>query len=150
MKSYFICFLTVGLLVICPLSYAETDNVAVVGTWKLISIDWVDSNGEVTRADEWMGKNPIGVIIYDPIGYMSVQLMRNPKEKEAHERFYAYFGTYEVKGKEGLVSHHVQGGLWLSEVGVTLERKFKISGNRLMITTPHLRRLTFERVEKVK
>jgi len=154
MKGYRICVLIIALFVLPSLCYAQGAKEAIVGTWKLISI-----------APEWMGNSPTGVIIYDSTGYMSVQFMRDPRptfksgysgsasleeKKDAFEGYYAYFGTYEVNEKDGFVSHHVQGSLWPEEVGVTYTRMFKISGNRIMLTTPEGRRITFERVEKVK
>jgi hypothetical protein len=94
---------------------------------------------------------------------MSVQFMRDPRptfktgawftatleeKKDAFEGYYAYFGTYEVNEKEGSVLHRVQGSLRPEEVGVSYKRSFMLSGNRLVLTTPELRRLTFERVER--
>ena len=164
MKRNRICVLIIALFVFPSLCYAQDGKEAVVGTWKLISIDGVIGEG-FSRPDYWMGSNPTGVIIYDSKGYMSVQLMRDSRptfesgegwagtseeKRVAFEGYYAYFGTYEVNKKEGFVLHHVQGSLWPDEVGVTYRRTFKISGNRIMLTTPNLKRFTFERVEKVK
>ena len=150
MKKYRMWFFTFALFAFPSLCYAQDGKDAVVGTWKLISIERVRSTGEVEGADVWLGKNPTGVIMYDTTGYMSVQLMRDPQEGYALERYYAYFGIYEVNEKEGSILHHVQGSLSSTEVGITYRRMFKISGNRIMLTTPQLRRLTFERVEKGK
>jgi hypothetical protein len=161
MKRYFICFLAIGLFLFISFPcYTQTGNKAVVGTWKLIAIELVDSDGKVIEADEWLGKKPTGIIMYDTTGYMSVQLMRDPQEPGAFDkyysdRYYAYFGTYEVvvkegtEGKEGYVLHHLQGSLSRGEIGRDYQRIFKISGNRIMLTTGN-KRLTFERVEKGK
>ncbi len=167
MKRYFICFLAIGLLVVCPLRYAQTANMAVDGTWKLISIESVDAGGKVIGANEWMGKKPTGVLMYDATtGYMSVQIFRDRRpvstlsledRADAYNAYHAYFGTYEVKetkgkeGKEGVVVHHLQGSLIPEEVGAEYWRMFTISGNRLMLTVsiPSMR-LTWERVEKGK
>ncbi len=150
-KGCFICFLAIGLFYFfCSSCYAQTGNMVVVGTWKLISIDQVNSQGEVIKADDWMGKKPTGIIIYDTTGYMSVQFMRDPKEEGGIIRYYAYFGTYEVKAKEGVILHNLEGSLMSDEVGMLYRRNFKISGNRLMLTTPKNRRFTFEHVEKGK
>jgi hypothetical protein len=155
MKKLFICFLTIGFaLLIYPSSYAQSGKMGVVGTWKLISIEQ-ERFGEI-QPDEWLGKKPTGIIMYDTTGYMSVQLMRDPQEQGALDKYYAYFGTYELEvkegteGKEGVVLHHLQGSLDRYEIGLDYKRRFKISGNRIMLTTPGNRRLTFERVEKGK
>ncbi len=145
----------------------------LIGVYKFISVETVLPNGEAIF--EWMGKNPLGLIIYDQTGYMSVQFMRDPRPtfssrsrthrdaspeeiRSAYEGYYAYFGTYEVNEVEGVVIHHVKGSLWPQEVGVDYKRFFKLSENRLVISTPPFqqkgqqvfRRLTFERVEKGK
>jgi hypothetical protein len=155
MKRYFICFLIIGCLSFVPSVYAQTGNPAFVGTWKLLSIDYVDLDGNVTDPNSWLGKKPTGLIIYDTSGHISLQLMRDPEERGSFDKYYAYFGTYQVikvkegsEGKEGVVLHHLQGSLSQSEIGVDYRRMFKISGNRLMLTTPENWRFTFERVEK--
>ena len=161
MKRYFICFLAIGLFLFISFPcYAQTGNKALVGTWKLIAMELVDSDGKVVEADEWLGKKPTGIIMYDSAGYMSVQLMRDPQEPGAFDkyfadRYYAYYGTYEVvvkegtEGKEGYVFHHLQGSLSRGEIGRDYQRIFKISGNRIMLTVSN-KRLTFERAEKGK
>jgi len=152
---------------------AQSDLEKIVGTWKLVSVESVMPSGEVSYA--WMGRNPLGLIMYDQAGNMSVQFMRDPRPtfssasgthrdasteeiKLAYEGYYAYFGTYEINEREGFVIHHVKGSLWPHEVGQDLKRFVKISENRLIITTPPIQRggkewfnrITFERVEKGK
>jgi hypothetical protein len=156
-------YAVIALLLPSSICYAQGGKEAVVGAWKLVSIERVRETGEVERPDDWMGKNPTGVVIYDPAGQMSVQFMRDPRptfmsgawftasleeKKDAFEGYYAYFGTYEVNEKEGSILHRVQGSLRPEEVGISYKRVFKISGNRLTLTTPELRRVTFERVSK--
>ena len=168
MKRYFIFFLTIGLvLLICPPCHAQTGKMAIVGTWKLICIERVDWMDNVIGPYEWfLGKKQTGLIIYDTSGYMSAQYMRDPPAAsagslegiaDAFGAYFAYFGTYEVnetggkEGKEGVVVHHLQGSLKPEDVGMKFGRKYKISGNRLMLTVPaDAMRLTFERAEKGK
>ena len=67
----------------------------------------------------------------------------------------AYFGTYEVDEKEGVVRHYVQPSLWPEEVGRLYTRSIELSDDRLRLTTPpflsageqRANRLTFERVK---
>lgn len=118
---------------------------AVIGTWKLVSIETTRPNGEIIR--DW-GANPTGLIIYDATGHMAVQFMRDPRptaasnnltpeEKgAAYEGYYAYFGTYEFNEKEGTVIHHIQSSLRPDEVGIDYKRFYKLSGDRLTLTTP--------------
>lgn len=153
----------IALLLPFSICHAQGGKEAVVGAWKLVSIERVRATGEVERPDDWMGKNPTGVVIYDPVGQMSVQFMRDPRptftsgawftasleeKKDAFEGYYAYFGAYEVNEEEGSILNRVQGSLRPEEVGISYKRVFKISGNRLMLTTPELRRITFERIGK--
>ncbi len=83
----------------------------------------------------------------------------SPEEiKGAYLGYYAYFGTYEVNEAEGVIIHHVKGSLWPQEVGTDYKRFFKLSENRIVLSTPpslrdgqqSFNRLTFERVEKGK
>jgi len=166
------------IIVACPVGFstqiaAKPSPEKIVGTWKLVSVESVIPNGEVSYA--WMGRNPLGLIMYDQEGNMSVQFMRDPRptfssasgthrdaSKEeieaAYKGYYAYFGTYEINEQEGYIIHHVKGSLWPHEVGKDFKRFFKISQNRLIITTPEIQRggkqwfnrITFERAEKGK
>ena len=52
-------------------SGATVTRQAVLGTWKLVSVETLRQNGQVSTI--WMGPNPIGLIIYQPNGYMSVR-----------------------------------------------------------------------------
>ncbi len=50
--------------------------------------------------------------------------------------YYAYFGTYEVDEKQGVVRHYVQASLWPEEVGRLYTRSIELSDDRLRLTTP--------------
>jgi hypothetical protein len=136
-------------------SAAQTE---LIGTWRVVSIGTVRPNGQVVT--EWMGSNPTGTLIYDRAGRMSVQFMRDPRatwkaagpspahspdeivdaasaaeKAAAFDAYYAYYGEYDVNKKDHVVRHHVEGSLWPPEIGVTYERHFDVSGNRLAIVT---------------
>jgi hypothetical protein len=172
---FILCFLVISawILGFSIQAEAQSNLKNLIGTWKLISIETVLPDGEANFV--WMGKNPLGLIIYDQTGYMSVQFMRDPRStfsaahsthreaspeeiKDAYLGYYAYFGTYEVNEAEGTVIHHVKGSLWPQEVGVDYKRFFKFSENRIVLSTPPMQRegkvifnrITFERVEKGK
>ena len=49
----------------------------VVGTWRLVSVETLRPNGGVSH--EWMGRNLLGLIVYDATGHMAVQIMRDPR-----------------------------------------------------------------------
>ena len=140
----------------------------IVGSWKLVSIQSVFLDGEITT--EWMGRNPTGTLAYLPDGHMSLQFMGDPRprfsetpgasretfEKEAaaaYNGYYAYWGTYRFSPENQEIRHTIIGSLRPSEVGRTLVRTVQLEQGRLVITTPVSKRrgkdyrnkLTFER-----
>ena len=171
MKKYRMFIFLFVLLVIPNLCFAQGGKEAILGVWKLISIETIGPDGQ-RKPSETYGKNPTGLIIYHPTGYMSVQFMKDPRPtfaspnpgnatpeeiRSAYLGYYAYFGTYEVNEKEGFVIHHLQASLKPFEVGIDFKRFFKIAGDRIILTTvPKMAsdgsgvrtsELTFERVK---
>lgn len=151
MKRYRIFIFLFVLLAIPNLCLAQGTKEALLGAWKLTSFEGVAPDGK--KIEPW--KNPVGLIIYDPAGYVSVQFgsaqrapfasgegaaaqgSGTPQEiKNAFVTYYAYFGRYEVNENEGSVIHHIQSSLIPNEVGLNYKRNFKISGDRLALTTP--------------
>lgn len=141
----------------------------LVGTWKLVAIEERDSNGRLVVPLDY-GPNPVGLLIYDSTGHMSVHAMRrgrpkldsddvhkaSPEQaKAAFTGYNGYFGTYQVEEKKSLVIHHVEGGLIPNWEGGQQRRRFTISGNKLILEPPEFqaagqkrtRRLTWERVQ---
>jgi len=139
----------------------------VVGTWRLVSVETILPNGQISTA--WMGKAPTGLLMYQPNGLMAVQIMRDPKPtfsvgsrrqatpeelKSAYFGYYAYWGKYTVSARERTVTHHVTASLWPEEVGITSKRFYALDGQRLVLTTRPIKheggyqtnRLTWERV----
>jgi putative intracellular protease/amidase len=139
-----------------PPAHSQGGKMKLAGTWRLISFQQVRFADEV-QPDEWLGKKPTGLIVYDTNGYVSAQYMRDPQEK-GFDRYYAWFGTYKTEekdgpeGMEGIVEHHVQGSSMVGQehVGLIKRSLFKISGDRLVFTTGADRRATYERVENRK
>jgi len=140
----------------------------LVGTWKLVAIDERDAEGRpVTPLD--YGPEPIGMLMYDASGHMSVHAMRRgrprldsddvhratPEQaKAAFVGYGAYFGTYEVDEQAGVVTHHVQGSLIPNWEGSKQRRRFTLAGDKLVLEPPEIqaagqkrtRRLTWQRV----
>ena len=166
----FFLIISVMLLGISPQVAAQSNSERLIGTWNLISLESVLSTGEISYA--WMGKKPLGQTMYDKTGHMSVQLMRDPRPtfasgpqkatpeeiKAAYQGFYSYFATYKTNEKEGTIINHIIGSLWPKEVGTAKKLFFKFSEDRLIITTPTIKRpgkqwfnrMTYERAEKGK
>jgi len=127
---------------------AASPPAALVGSWRLVSNQEHRADGRVT--DVW-GSEPNGRLVYDAHGRMSVQLMdrRRPRfasadraagtpeeTKAAFVGFLAYFGTYTVDEKEGVIVHHVEGASFPNLIGTDQRRTFTLSGNRLTLSTP--------------
>jgi hypothetical protein len=122
----------------------------VVGTWKIISWESLRPNGQILNI--WMGLHPTGLIIYQPNGYMAVQLMADPRPtfaqnpgttappydefRNAFYGYYAYWGTYTINDAGNGVVHDVQGSERPGEVGLKYSRAVSIDGTKLVITTP--------------
>jgi hypothetical protein len=140
----------------------------LVGTWKLVSIEERDAEGRLVTPLDY-GPAPIGMIMYDASGHMSVHAMRRDrprlasddvhlatpeKAKAAFVGYGAYFGTYTVDERAGLVTHHVQGSLIPNWEGSEQRRRFTISGDKLVLEPPTIqaagqkrtRRLTWQRL----
>ena len=132
---------------------------ALVGSWRLVSYEEHAADGTVTAV--W-GSAPQGRLMYDAGGRMAVQLIdprRRPfasedrlggtadEVRKAFEGCVAYFGSYRVDAKAGVVIHHVDGALLPNMIGTDQRRQLVLSGNRLTLTTPPIlrggRRSTF-------
>ena len=157
------------ILALVSLSYAQSAKDKFVGTWRLISID--DPSPTASKPD----KDPVGYIMYDSTGHMAVQIMRRPDRpkfasgklelgtpeeiKAAFVGYGAYYGTYEIKEREELVIHHLEGALFPNEIGTDNIRYYEFMGDRVRLVIPRIvdgkvlpkspsdRSLTWERVK---
>jgi len=129
-----------------------------VGAWRLVSFEEDGPGGEIGFP---YGPDPAGLLIYDPSGRMSVQIMRRertslsstewrsiPAEeiKDAVEGFTAFFGSFEVDEANNIVIHQVDGHLLPDSVGKTLRREFTFSGDLLILKPTPTRRVIWKRV----
>jgi hypothetical protein len=111
-----------------------------IGTWRLVSIESAESR--------LFGDRPVGMLMYDADGNVAVQIMRNPRPdlaggpafppaKEvqvAYKGYYAYYGTWEVDERKGIITHHLEGSLRPGDVGKDFVRAYKFTGNQLALT----------------
>jgi Lipocalin-like domain len=144
----------------------------LTGAWQLVSVETVRPNGEIIYP--FYGKYPKGMIVYDPSGWMSVQIVSDPKpavplgdsrdtfknapaaEKAiAADGYYAYFGTYSVDVTASKVTHHLKESLYPGERGVDFVRHFSIADGRLILVAKvhelgeeHQRRLVWQRAPR--
>ena len=125
----------------------------LAGTYRLVALEAIRPNGETTTG--WLGPRPTGLIVYDPAGNMSVQIMQGPRDTPQQNDYYAYFGKYEIDEETHTIVHHVQGSLYPDEVGLDYRQTFTLLEDRLVLTTTkHLvdgeersNRLTWERLK---
>ena len=142
----------------------------LVGAWRLVTIETFRANGETIYP--FYGKHPEGLLVYDRSGWMSVQIVSDPKptvptvstregflaaspaEKvTAIDGYYAYFGTWTVNASASTVTHHIVQSLYPGERGEDGVRQFLLEGDRLTLRAKahemgedHQRKLVWERV----
>ncbi len=131
-----------------PPSVAEQ----LVGSWRLVSYETHSPSGEVSAI---YGPSPVGRLMYDQYGRMSVhvmdsrrrrfasndRLMHTPEElKQAFDGYFGYFGMYTVDEAASTVTHHITGASFPNFVGTDQKRFFVLSGNRLELKTPPMLR----------
>jgi Lipocalin-like domain len=96
-----------------------------------------------------MGLHPTGLIIYQPNGYMAVQVMADPRPmfaqnpgtspppydefRSAYFGYYAYWGTYTIDDVVDGVVHNVEGSERPGEVGRKYPRSVWIDGKKLVL-----------------
>jgi hypothetical protein len=126
----------------------------LVGAWRLQSIELVGPNGP--RSDPFYGEGSTGILIYDPSGWMSVQIVgphraavdvpvsrpwpsdtaEDARRKAAVlDAYYAYFATWEFDEATSTVTHHVVSSLFPSESGVSYSQRVTLQGQYLVFTT---------------
>ncbi|MBI3476664.1 MAG: lipocalin-like domain-containing protein [Acidobacteria bacterium] len=177
-RLLFLCSLVIlGVLAVAvPRSRAGSGEATAVpggdrllGAWRLVSVETIRPNGEVIYP--FYGKHPEGLIVYDRSGWMSVQIVSDPKppgpkgdsretfrngspdEKVvAIEGYYAYFGTWTVDSSTSTVTHHLKDSLYPGERGVEFARHFTFNGDQLTLIAKthemgedHQRKLVWQR-----
>lgn len=148
MKRYQVCILVMIAVTLASPCFAQSSRDKFVGTWRLVS--YIDPEPYLGRET----KDPFGYIVYDSTGHMHVQIDRRsdrPKfkagkaiegtceeVKAAMVNYTAYYGTYEVDEKQGLIIHYLEGSIFPNEIGATNERYYDLSadGNRVTYTVP--------------
>ena len=123
------------------------------GTWQLVGMSYSGPNG--THADPFYQPDSTGLLIYDPSGWMSVQISAPqrpageipatralPGEAADFERkassfdtYYAYYGTWKFAPVSLTVTHHVAGALIAAESGRDYVQSVRLDHGRLVLTT---------------
>lgn len=122
-----------------------------IGTWKLVSYEVKDPDGKI----EYPNGKPLGYIMYNQDGYMSVVIMDENRKKfnkevlpfpefwqtissdkkaEAFETYFSYCGLFEVKDDKFVV-HHLEASLIPDWIGTDQIRQYKFDGDVLTLST---------------
>jgi Lipocalin-like domain len=111
----------------------------IVGTWRFLA--YVRTDPTTGKNTNVFGEHPRGWLIYTAEGRMMVIVVpesRKPLEKDKdriahHKQMVSYTGRYTVAGDK--VIHHVDVAWNEAWIGTDLVRSYKITGDRLTITT---------------
>jgi hypothetical protein len=132
---------------------AHATRQELIGAWQLLRIELVGPAGPMI--DPFYGADSTGMLIYDPSGWMSVQIagrhrpaMDAPASRPTHEThrdarlkaavldtYYAYFGTWEYDEATSTVTHHVKSSLIPGETGMSYSQTVTVDGGQLIFTT---------------
>ena len=118
----------------------------IIGAWQLESREVRKAGGEVVR-DAVLGAEPVGRLIYDATGHMSLQMMRldrkqaisTPTNRQDAQNarvilgYDSYFGTFHVDDAAGTVVHNVVGSLFPEDIGKDFVRRLTVEGDRLTL-----------------
>ena len=112
----------------------------LIGTWRLISQETEYPDG---RKEHSRGLTPDGILIYDSLGNMAVQLVRSGDPiidqlnlyslDEVMGQYHGYFGTYEVDEASKIVYHNIIGAALIPYRGTQQVRYFELVDNRLKL-----------------
>lgn len=125
----------------------------LAGGWRLVSRVTTGADGKQLN-DPGLSATPTGVLIYDRSGHVAAQLSRPGRTVEvlgdeclAAQKlkgtndtaqtiigYDAYFGTYTVDAKAGIVTHHLESAIFPGDIGKDIKRNFSISGDMLTIS----------------
>jgi hypothetical protein len=146
----------------------------LIGSWNLVSRVTTAADGKILT-DSGLSAIPKGILIYDRAGHVAAQLSRPGRTvemladdcREAQKvkgtddtaqtilGYDAYFGTYTVDEKAGIVTHHLESALFPGDIGKSIVRRFAISQDMLTIKfdttlrdgTPVTRKLVWSRLK---
>jgi hypothetical protein len=109
---------------------------ALIGTFRLVSLESRRSDGEISYP---VGKNPIGVFIFDRDKNFAVQLMdpgHTGDEANAGNGLTAMFGTYRVDEGKQTFTLTPDGASRAALVGTEILRHVRFSDGFAIFNTP--------------
>ena len=126
----------------------------LIGAWRLVSIQIMAPDGPMT--DPFYNADPTGILIYQASGWMSVQIVGQPRpamQAEASrpprtetaedarrkaavlDTYYAYFGTWDYDAAASTVTHHIKASLIPGESGMSYAQTVALQGGNLIFTS---------------
>jgi Lipocalin-like domain len=127
--------------------YPATKQQSFIGTWKLISDKQVKTDGS---SSDLYGASPLGQLIYDSNGHMSVHLLTpdlmkcgtldrrkcpDSAARSAFDNYLGYWGRYKMSADGKSIMHIIEGASAPDWIGTSQQRFFELSGDRLTLTT---------------
>jgi len=119
-----------------------------VGTWALAAIEAPDPSGGWMPAPLPLPGSPVGVIMYDDLGNMAVQITSEPRGvttpselPEIVNGYVAYYARFEVDPVQGTVTHHRRGHVNPDLAALSVVRYYEFSGDTLTLTVAPERNL---------
>jgi hypothetical protein len=123
-----------------------------VGAWRLVAIEYTGPHGETV--DPFYQPGSSGIIIYDPSGWMSVQIaapkrrrLEAPQSRlphtiggdaglkaQAYDTYYAYYGTWDYDVAAAVVTHHVTSSVIPGETGLNYAQSVELEDSQLVFT----------------
>lgn len=124
----------------------------LVGAWRLVGISVVGPKG--TEPDPFFGAGTEGLLVYDPSGWFSVQIMgrtrpelETPNSRPQHtdqthealkaaalDSYYAYYGTWTFDTSTATVTHTARGALYPSERDAIYKQHVQVKGSTMTFT----------------
>ena len=137
------------------LSVAQSDPAEkFIGTWFLQKFEAQTESGDWISFEQ-MGPNPFGILMYDNVGNMAVQIARQDRSipdpdnviADIVNGYAAYVGAYEINRDGGTVTHHRSAHINPDLDDLSVVRYFQFDGKFLILTLAPDRklRLTWKR-----
>ncbi len=119
----------------------------LVGHWSLVSFEAVTGG----HSEYPFGPDALGQITYDAAGHVAVQIMKSGRRPfvsgdqaagtveevaAAFTGYVAYYGSYSVDERAGVVTHHLTASMFPNWVGSEQRREVLLKGDQMTLSTP--------------
>ena len=135
-----------------PQAAPQQDSLAkrFFGVWRLVAVE-----GHPPGLNNFYDDHPTGIIMYDPSGWMAVQIATHGDRKEwprtgnglhavrigrtveekaaAFDTYTAYYGTYKIDPRARTVTHHLEDSILPGSRGIDNIRYFEFQGDERLL-----------------